>query len=258
MSSAVPTTGRRWAVPSYCRRPPPASSKLRRRMGMRRCSSTVSWRQMSTQFACGSRSAFTILATVPEASNILTRGWSAFTSCTGSCDSPTLRQTLRLLTFRIAVGLRNFTSFESLPERVNAGDTQVLQQAAMLGACVHRPVRRVLRTLQAPVAASISRGSNPRRTPTSPAFRMAKKCAAYGRSRWFACRRGAIRRWCAPWPNTLLRLAGSRWSTRSQSAGSRRRPNISIIAGLYRATRSPDEKGDDQDGYDKGLVRAEL
>jgi len=36
-------------------------------------------------------------------------------------------------------------------------------------------------------------------------------------------------------------------------------PKISPIAGLYRATaREPKEKGDDQEGHDKGAVRAEL
>jgi hypothetical protein len=82
---------------SWCRRPQPvevwdvpwptACSRSQRRMGLRRCSSTQSWRPMSPPYASGNRSASRYLPPCRKRSDILTVDWSAFTSCTDSCDN---------------------------------------------------------------------------------------------------------------------------------------------------------------------------
>src|SRR5215207_1956387 len=56
-------------------------------MGLRRCSSTQSWRPMSPPYASGNHSASRFSPPCRTRSDILTVDWSAFTSCTGSCDN---------------------------------------------------------------------------------------------------------------------------------------------------------------------------
>jgi hypothetical protein len=62
--------------------------------------------------------------------------------------------------------------------------------------------------------------------------------------------------------STLLTASGATHRASSSNpcdAAPNCAPNISPIAGLYRATATePKEKGDDQEGHDKGAVRAEL
>ena len=62
--------------------------------------------------------------------------------------------------------------------------------------------------------------------------------------------------------STLRTASGGTHRASSPNPGDtapNRAPNISPIAGLYRATATePKEKGDDQEGHDKGTVRAEL
>ena len=85
----------------WCRRRQPAevsdapwpttSSKMRRRMDTRRCSSMLSSRPTGTQCGYGSRSDSRFLPPCLKRLDILTKDWSGFTSCTGSCDSSIAR-----------------------------------------------------------------------------------------------------------------------------------------------------------------------
>jgi hypothetical protein len=75
------------------------------RTGTRRCSLTWSLRPTSMRSGCGSRSASRSSPPSRKLSDILTVGSSVFTSCTGSCDSPTFRQTLPCMT-HLPAGMR--------------------------------------------------------------------------------------------------------------------------------------------------------